>query len=349
MRRWPLRRGYTGGAAIVVVLLLSGFGQAGMASSLDEQLRAPINPAARGQRRDIADQLLRLGQQQAAAGAYEDAVRSWSRAADLYYQIGDRPGMGVAYENIGFAHAQLGQYGEAETAIRRRLAVARDGSDFDAQIFAWNNLGSLQLQRGELISAQNAFEEGLAIAQSVENESGMGLSLSNIGLVAMTQNQFEEAVEFYQAAGNYRARANDRLGQANTNNNLGDAYLALGRQGSALGAYRLALRLGREVDSVPVQLQSLDGLIRIYRDRENWTQVRSYVDDRIALTLNSDNDWQRLMTLRHLGQYYEAVGELSLAQTTYQQALALAQSLEQKSLEGELTNRLMVLSRTLRD
>ncbi|MEO0458933.1 MAG: tetratricopeptide repeat protein, partial [Cyanobacteria bacterium P01_A01_bin.114] len=231
MRSW-----YMGGTALAAVLLLNGLGQIATASSLDEQLRAPANPADRGQSRDIADQLLRLGQQQAEAEAYEDAIRSWSRAADLYYEIGDRPSMGVAFENIGFAHAQLGQYSEAETAIRRRLAVARDGSDFDAQIYAWNNLGSLQLQRGELVSAQNAFEEGLAIAQSVENEAGMGLSLSNIGLVAMTQNQIEEAIEFYQAAGNSRARANDLLGQANTNSNLGDAYLALGRQGRALGA-----------------------------------------------------------------------------------------------------------------
>ncbi|MEO0456711.1 MAG: hypothetical protein AAF152_09020, partial [Cyanobacteria bacterium P01_A01_bin.114] len=159
----------------------------------------------------------------------------------------------------------------------------------------------------------------------------------------------EEAIEFYQAAGNSRARANDLLGQANTNSNLGDAYLALGRQGRALGAYRLALRLGRETNSESVQLQALDGLIQIYRDREDWTQVRSYVDDRIALTLNSNSEWQQLMTLRHLGQYYEAVGELSSAQLTYRRALALAQALEQKSLEGELSNRLRVISSALRD
>ncbi|NEP19348.1 MAG: tetratricopeptide repeat protein [Leptolyngbya sp. SIO4C1] len=336
------------GLAAPAVLGLAS-GGAVMAASLEEQLRQPVNPAALNQQRDIADQLLRLGRQQAAAGQYEIAIRSWHRAADLYYDLGDRPAMGSAYENIAAAYVQLGNYAEAETAIRRQLAIARDNGDFETQIFAWNNLGALQLQRGELISALNAFEEGLAVAQSVGSEAGMGLSLSNLGLIANAQGRLEAAIDYYEAAGNYRARAGDALGQANTNNNLGDAYLAAGLTNRALGAYRLALTLGRELSSQPTQLQAIDGLIAIYRDRSDWNQVRRYLDSRIALTLDGVSPWQRLLTLRHLGQYYEATGELVSAQSAYQQALAIAQSLSQKPLEGELTNRLLYLSRALAD
>jgi tetratricopeptide (TPR) repeat protein len=347
------------GAAIVLLGSLGGFSgslsgsmpvqaqSSGSGTSLEEQLRLPVNTTELSQTRDIADQLLRLGEQQAEAGQYESSIRAWSRAIELYYDIGDNSGMIRAYGNIAMAYAQLGDYGAAETAVRRQLALARDDQDFSAQIFAWNNLGTLQLQTGNLVSANSAFSEALAVAQSVENFAGMGLSLSNLGLVAYAETRFSDAIKYYEAAGNFRARVGDSLGQANTNNNLGDVYLAQGQLSSAVGAYRLALTLGQEVNSESIQLHAIDGLISIYRQRGDWAEVRRYLDNRLALTLNHNDEWQRLVTLRHLGEFYESMNDLNAAYTTYQQALTLALSLEQKPLEGELTNRIIYLADVL--
>lgn len=320
--------------------------------SLDEQLRQPVSSSELSQSRDVADQLLRLGRQLAAGGQYESAIRAWEQAIELYYDIGDRIGMGTAYENMAQAYSLLGFYDEAETAVRRQLAIARDNANFQDQIYAWNTLGTLRLQRGLLDSALQAYGEGLSVAQSVEDFEGMGLSLSNLGLVASIQGDYAAAIDYYQTAGNLRARVGDQLGQANTNNNLGDAYRANGEDSRALGAYRLALRLSRELagpSSVTAQLQALDGLIAVYSQRGDWPQMRNYLDDRIALIQGSNDPWQQLLTQRYLGIYYTAVGQLPEAQTAYQQALGLARALEQKQLEGELSNRLRSVSRTLEE
>lgn len=331
-------------------VLLGGAGGAGVrAESLDEQLRTPVDTTTLTQTRDIADQLLRLGRQQAAAGQYEAAIRSWTRAVDLYYEIGDQRSMGIAYENLGQVYAQVGQYAEAETAIRRQLALARDEQNFEAQIFAWNTLGSLQLQSADLSSAQMAFQEALAVAQSVSNYEGMGLSLSNLGLVASLQNQQQDAIKYYEAAANYRARVGDYVGQAQTDANLGDAYLAFGRTLNAIGAYRVALSLGREVENTGIQFRALDGLIQAYRDRGELSTVQVYLDQRLALTNAVNDDWQRLLSWQQLGAFYQETDNLPAAQAAYQQALTLARSLEQKQLEGELTNRLIELARLLGD
>jgi tetratricopeptide (TPR) repeat protein len=234
-------------------------------------------------------------------------------------------------------------------AIRRQLATARDAQDFESQVFASNILGTLRLQRGDTDAAAMAYEDALIVAQSTDNYAGMGLSMSNLGLLAATEGRYEDAVKYYETAGNYRSRVGDNLGQANTNNNLGDTYRAMGRLGNAIGAYRLALILGRELESTPVQLHALTGLIDVYSDRADWSQVRFYLDDRLSLVSASGDPWQQLITLQQLGEYYEATEDLESAQTTYQQALTLAQSLQQKQLEGELTNRLIYLARQLGD
>ncbi|MEM8611513.1 MAG: tetratricopeptide repeat protein [Cyanobacteria bacterium P01_H01_bin.105] len=325
----------------VMLMVLMGMPSAYAQDSLDEQLRQPVNREAVNQKRDVADQLLRLGNRQADQGDYRSAVRAWSQAVELYYEIGDVASMERTYGNIGSAYAQLGDYTSAETAVRRQLAIARDNQNFSTQIFAWNTLGTLRLQRGAIASSTQAYEEALTIATSVQNFEGIGLSLSNLGLLAYAQGDYDMAVTFYERAGNYRIRAGNIAGRANTSNNLGDAYFAQDTQGKAIGAYRLALSYGRDANDIRAQLHAIDGLIDVYSARSDWTQVRYYLDSRIALTLNTDNDWGRLTTFKRLGEFYEATGELTLAQVQYQQAYELARLLDQTNLEVELFNRLL--------
>lgn len=312
--------------------------------TLDEQLRQPVNREAIYQQRDVADQLLRLGERQAAESDYQAALRAWSRAAELYYAIGDLAAMEQVYANIGRAYAQLGDYGNAETAVRRQLAIARDNQNFSTQIFAWNALGTLRLQRGAISSATQAYQEALSIAQSIQDDEGIGLSLNNLGLLAAATGDYVAAIDYYETAGNYRIRTGNLVGRANTNNNLGDAYLANAQPQRALGAYLLGLSYSRDAEDVTAQLQAIDGLIDIYSDRRDWSQVRSYLDERIALTLNTDNEWGRLITFKRLGEFYEAVGEDILAQEQYKRAHELARLLEQTQLEVELFNRLLSFS-----
>lgn len=309
--------------------------------SLDEQLRQPVDREAINQQRDVADQLLRLGERQATTGDYESAIKAWNRAVGLYYDIGDSASMERAYGNIGRAHAQLGDYGGAETAVRRQLAIARDNQNFSTQVFAWNTLGTLRLQQGAIESATQSYEEALNIAYSINNNEGIGLSLSNLGFLAAAQGDYAAAIDYYEVAGNYRVLSANIAGRANTTTNLGDAYVANGQPDRAIGAYRLGLRYGRESANVTAQLQAIDGLINVYTARNDWSLVRQYLDERIALTFNTDNAWGRLVTFKRLGEFYEATGERVLAKEQYERAYDLARFLGQTNLEAELFNRLL--------
>ncbi|WP_152532282.1 tetratricopeptide repeat protein [Leptolyngbya sp. Heron Island J] len=325
----------------LALMALLGMPAALAQESLDEQLRQPVNREAFNQQRDVADQLLRLGERQANQEDYQSALRAWNRAVELYYEIGDAAAMAQVYGHLGNVYATLGDYTNAETAVRRQLAIARDNQNFSTQIFAWNTLGTLRLQRGATEFANQAYEEALKIAYSIQNFEGIGLSLSNLGLLAAGQGDYDTAIEYYEAAGNYRVRAGNLPGRANTNNNLGNAYLAQGQLLKAIAAYRVALSYGQESNDVTTQLNAIDGLIDVYSKRGDWPLVRNYLDERIALTLNTDNDLGRLLTFKRLGEFYEATGDLPLAQAEYQRAYELARLLDHTTLEVELFNRLL--------
>ncbi|NJL86119.1 MAG: tetratricopeptide repeat protein [Leptolyngbyaceae cyanobacterium SM1_1_3] len=324
------------------------------AVEIDEQLAIPAFNGTEGPARDIADQLVRLGSQQQLEGSYEQAINSWFQAIAIYQDLQDFSGMGLAYDYIGLAYARLGRFEAAEDALRRRLAVARDNADLQGQIFGWNNLGSLFLQRGYLGTARESFDQALTVAQSVRNFQGIGLSLSNLALIERSSGNLPEAAKLYESAANYRYQGNDLIGEANTLNSLGDVFLALEEDSSAVGAYRLALRSAREIGDRPLQLRALDGLFTIYLARGDRRDLTEVLDARVALTLDgslegSSDRPQQLITYRQLGQYYEDLGRFITAQEYYTQALAIARSLEEKQQEVFLTNSLIRLGEGLQN
>ncbi len=354
---WPLKLSVAGlltsGMAASLALLTAGatvgIAQPAQASqSLTDQLHAPPQSTFR-RRRDTADEFLLLGQQERRLGQFEASITALNEAASTYHYLGDLAGMGEAYRQLVQIHSALGQYRDAELVVRRQLAIARTNQNFSDQILALNNLGTLSLQTGDLDTAYAGFSEGLLIAQDVKSDRGIGLSLSNLGLVAAAQGLEDDARKYYETAANYRARARDYAGQANTDSNLGDIYLANGQTTRAIGAYRMSLILARQVDDPYLQLRAIDGLIRAYRDRNESHMLSEYLDSRIVLTIRTDDDWQRLMTLKTMAELKQEAGEWAAAQDLFGRALTLAMSLNRKQMQAELTNQLRQLSLQLDD
>ena len=74
-----LRFGY----GFVLMALLGIMPVAYAQESLDEQLRQPVNRELINQQRDVADQLLRLGERQAIQGDYDSAMRARTREVEI--------------------------------------------------------------------------------------------------------------------------------------------------------------------------------------------------------------------------------------------------------------------------
>jgi tetratricopeptide (TPR) repeat protein len=103
---------------------------------LTEQLNIPpFNNGTAGETRDEADRLVRLGGQQERQGQLSKAIDSWWQAIALYHSIGDVKAQGLTYDFLGLTYAQLGRFTEAEDALRRRLAIARDNQDLQGHFW----------------------------------------------------------------------------------------------------------------------------------------------------------------------------------------------------------------------
>jgi tetratricopeptide (TPR) repeat protein len=309
-------------------------------SELSRQLAIPLNNGTLSPQRREADRLMGLGDQQFQAGAPQQAIRSWLSALDLYHRLRDLEAQGRVYAALGATYADLGQFAEAEDAMRRRLGVARTLNDFQSQIQGFNNLGVLLLQRNRPDQAEASFAEGLKVAQDLGSRSGIGLSYSNLGRAAYGVRDYALAGRYFNQAITAQAQAIDLAGQSQTYNFMGDNYMALKDLRQAAGSYQSALMLARQVQDPVIEGRALDGLATVYTGMGADGAAVEYLQKRLTLARQSNNPGQILVALQSLGVYYRQKQDFINTENYYQQALAVSQAMGDQSAQGQIQGQL---------
>lgn len=329
-----------------IVLVTCLFTTTGVkAIDITQQIHRPLNSPAGKSSRNVADKLLRQGRQQLSQGFPERTLKLSLAALEIYHSLGDLKAQGLTYDLLANTYLQLSDINNAEDAIRRQLAIARDNQDFQNQIFALNNLATLFLQKGENIAAQETLEDALVVARNVTNLEGQGLSLSNLSLVAIRTGDYNKAVKIGEYALTFRRQIGDIVGEANTLNNLGDAYLAMGDYPNTIGNYSLAIRLAKKSFQRPSQLRAIDGLVTANTALGRYDLALKLLENRFTVTDSINNPAEKLKYLLVSGEIYEKMGNFTKAKDLYTQAISIAQKLEDSKQQSLLVYKLNELKK----
>jgi len=113
---------------------------------------------------------LTIGHRLMAAGEYELALKSYTRAAAQRGLTAD------TMSALGSANLRLGRLGQAERWLRR---AAEEAPDFPA---AWNNLGVVLLEQGKYAEASEIFRRAFATdnGNSDQIRENLRLALANL-------------------------------------------------------------------------------------------------------------------------------------------------------------------------
>ncbi|MBG1266173.1 tetratricopeptide repeat protein [Nostoc sp. WHI] len=311
---------------------------------ITQQLHRPLNSSVGRQSRNEADSLIRIGEQQYTSGYADKTITSCLRALEIYHSIGDIKAQGLTYNLLAKAYIQLGSLKEAEDALRRGLAIARDTKDFQSQIFVLNSIGTFLLQQGEP-AAGKTVEDALTIAHNVKNIEGEGLSLSNLGLVAARLGDYNRAVKLYENALIFRRQIGDAIGEANTLNNLGDAYLASRNYQDTIGTYGAAMVIAKTNRDRTNELRAIDGLVKAHSAVGRYERAFDLLEQRLKLAKELQNLREELKSFESYAQLYEQQGNYITARNFYERAIILARTLEDRKQEVLLLDRLTKMLR----
>jgi tetratricopeptide (TPR) repeat protein len=181
------------------------------------------------------DCLRNLGRYDAAASAYEEAIRRDE-------QRGDLRNVAVGKGQLGTVRLQQQRYAEALEAYQEaRDTFSRLNEPGSVATF-WHQIGMVHQESGQPEAAEEAYNQSLAINVRLGNQAGQASTLGQLGnLIADVLQRPEEAVAFYRRAAEIYGEIGDLASEGMAQSNMANIFRKLQRLDAARQAIRRAI------------------------------------------------------------------------------------------------------------
>lgn len=211
-------------------------------------LRALLEQALSDQQRartllELANQLDELGQWQAAARPFTDALK-------LYERLNDDAGRMKVYNNLGISLCFQFEQGVADPKVldqariyhQTALDLAKTLGAPMEEMRNWHGLGRAYGLMGQTLQAAEAFAQQLSLSRALDDTYAEAVGLTDLAtLVYLPQARLAEAQSLLQQAIDLLTAEADELHLAEALTQLGNLYAKQGRDEQAFKSYEAAL------------------------------------------------------------------------------------------------------------
>ncbi|BAY42596.1 hypothetical protein SAMD00079811_01740 [Scytonema sp. HK-05] len=146
----------------------------------------------------LAQSLDIQGRLQLATGQTQQALTTWQQAEKIYSKAGDANGVVRSHINQAQALRTQGFYRRAEKTLQDVYKILQSQPDSLEKTVGLRSLGDILQLVGNLKDSQGALQQSLEIAQRLQSPAEIGASLFSLGNNARTQQQKQQAIDFYQ-------------------------------------------------------------------------------------------------------------------------------------------------------
>ena len=202
------------------------------------------------------------GEHQRARAIYEEML-------ELSRVLGDKGNIATALNSLGTVAAHQGDNERARNLLQQNLGVIEeleaegDPATTLKKFYLSNLLGYLAINdEGDYARGTILWEESLVLAREVGDDYSIGITLGNLGHVALLQRDFQRA----KARSEEALESANELGSAGVELvptacvNLGLATLGLGEHERAKGSFEVALVTSQDMGRTPQVIETLEGM-----------------------------------------------------------------------------------------
>jgi CHAT domain-containing protein/Flp pilus assembly protein TadD len=274
-----------------------------------------------------ANHLVEQGIRQFNTSQFYEAERSVSRALEIYRQISDRRGEGIALSHLGNAHSALGNYQQAADYYENYLTIAKEMDDRQGEAHALGNLGIVYAALGQYLRAVDHYRKHLEIARDIRDRDGESNALGNLGEAYAALGDYRQALEFHQQSLSLEREIGDRQGEAYSLISLGDVYVALKQYQQAIEEYQQALPILDKINDRYGEAYALGGLgVASNALGESSQAVERYKQALLIATEVGDRENQGAL-LSHIAEWFTEQDQPELAIVYYKQSVNLREEI----------------------
>ena len=333
------RRPYGRSIVLAALLALASLGALTRAQPVEapDELRVALARAGGRNRLDLLGRLARCLE----GSGTDEALRVAEEARALARTLGDQRAEGHALISLAATRRARAEYALALDAGSEALAMAQATGDLSMAARAHNVLGIVENSRDEPAAALRHGLEERRLFEGLGDRRGLAQSLNNLGNSYRRLGDYARALEYHQRSLALKTELEDRDGAGYSHHNIGEVYSARGEHESALAAFTLAEEQWRSVGNLRAVAAALksQGLALEALGRLDEALVRQRAS--LALRRSPPNPHGEAETLAHVARLLLRLGRPAEAAAAGRQALAIAERLQQTSLQGDVLAGLM--------
>lgn len=235
----------------------------------------------------------------------------------------------------GKYHEAVGDYAEAQVAVKRALVACREQVDMIGEMRCLALLGLIARRKGNYDDAKDWYNQASASFQnkatsSDEEAQVLAQTLNDLGIVHRQQGNFDEARRCHEQALIVSREIDNLKDEADAYNSLGITAFYQRNFAGALSYHQQALEIRRAIGDRSRVGGSLISLAQVARDTCDYRQAQAFLAEALTIQQATGNRWEEINVCNDLGGVYLLIGDLSSAQVCLQRGLQLSQDIEDK-------------------
>jgi len=297
--------------------------------------------------------LAHLGNAYDNVGDYVQAIEFYQQALPLAQKLTNRPGEGTIAGGLAVGYEMLGDYQEAAKYYQLMFIVAQEYNDRPTQAAALSGLGRTYQALKNYLQAAECLEQRLAIAREIHDEVGEQAALTILGNVYHSLGNYMQAIELLQQSLVLAKTVNNPAIVAEGLNNLGNNYADLCQYEQAIESYQESLKITQEINNPTLTSQILLNLGTLYQGNLGDAQrAIDFYQQSLNIPLLNENitalQVRELLQLQaetcvRIASIHQLLAENEQAIAVYQQALEIAEEINNNGIKAEILNNIGTL------
>ena len=224
-----------------------------------------------------------LSEQYRDRGEWQQAEELAQRARVAQEENGDAIGLAATYSALGHLAFRRNAIDEALHWLQQALAIPELVADPETAAGVHSRLGNLYAARDDFFQAHYHYEASRAIAEREGDDGSLGTVLLNLGVLYSDKGAVTTALDLLGQARRRFTRCGDRQGVALVHLNLGATYSDIGQFAAAIAEGDQAIRLSRQLGDLSSLCAALCNQAEWYYRLGNLTLAWTFVEEAMTV------------------------------------------------------------------
>lgn len=236
----------------------------------------------------------------------------------------------------GIKQIDTKRFQAALQSLQQALTIYKELQDRSGEGQVLKNLGNVYYAQKDYKKSIEFQQQTLVVAREIRDRELEGRALNNLGLAYKELGDSNKAIEYYQQALAIAQEIQNRQLEQIALNNLGFIYTALKNPAQAVEYYQKILEIAREDQNHDLEWSALTNIVTAYDSLKDNQKIIEFAQQALTLALKTQNREWERLALNTLIGAYTSLGDFQKVVEYRQQSLAIARETKDLKSEGNI-------------